>query len=104
MAKEFAKKFYNSKEWNKCRSSYIKQVLGLCERCNDIGYIVHHKIHLNEKNIGDHSISLSYDNLEYLCLECHNAHHNFDREKKSSIREGLIFNSRGELIEAKPPY
>lgn len=101
MAKEFAKKFYKSKEWIKCRNSYIKSVQGLCERCSKPGYIVHHKIHLNQENITDPYISLSHDNLEYLCLECHNLHHNFDREKKSVTRDGLIFNEYGELVKSE---
>lgn len=32
MAREFAKKFYNSKAWKKCREAYKKKVNGLCER------------------------------------------------------------------------
>ena len=47
MAKPYAIKFYNSKEWKKCRRSYIKKVHGLCEHClkegkHIPGYIVDH--------------------------------------------------------------
>lgn len=100
MSKEFAKKFYKSTVWIKCKNSYIKSVHGLCERCEQPGYIVHHKIHLNERNINDPDISLNHNNLEYLCLDCHNKHHNFDREKKSCTREGFKFNEHGNLVQA----
>jgi len=33
MAKEWAKKFYNSTAWKECRAAYIKSVQGLCETC-----------------------------------------------------------------------
>lgn len=103
MAKEWAKKFYKSKAWIKCRNSYISSVYGLCERCEKPGYIVHHKVHLNQRNINDLNVSLNHDNLEYLCLECHNKHHDFEREKKSITREGLKFNENGELIREDTP-
>lgn len=56
--KEFAKAFYWGKRWKTCKKSYIeKRILidgGLCEECKkNLGYIVHHKIHLNEYNIND---------------------------------------------------
>lgn len=98
MAKEFAKDFYKSKAWKICRSSYIKSVNGVCERCGSVGYIVHHKIHLDEININNPEVSLNWDNLEYLCLECHNQHHKFGRIYKSTI-EGLVFDDEGNLIE-----
>lgn len=103
MAKEFAKAFYKSKEWKKCRESYIKSVFGLCERCGEPGYIAHHKIHITKDNINNPDITLSHNNLEYLCLECHNRHHNFDRGKERSTREGFKFNENGELVRISPP-
>lgn len=98
MAKEFAKRFYNSKEWKKCKASYISSVHGLCERCEKLGYIVHHKKELTPNNINDYNITLNHDNLEYLCLDCHNAEHDFNREKKSATKKGYKFNEKGELI------
>ena len=74
------KGFYKTAAWKKCRAAYIKSVGGLCERCRAKGlivpgYIVHHKTHLTPMNISDPSISLGFDNLEYLCQDCHNAEH-----------------------------
>ncbi len=77
---EETKGFYKTAAWLKCREAYIKSVGGLCERCLAEGkivpgYIVHHKIHLNPFNVTDPSITLNWNNLEYLCLECHNQEH-----------------------------
>ena len=76
MAQEFAKAFYRSKKWQKCRNAYIAKRInvdgGLCEECHDsIGYIVHHKIMLSETNINDPMISLNENYLEYVCKKCH---------------------------------
>lgn len=80
MTMESIKGFYKTSAWLKCRDGYIKHVGGLCERCLARGlivpgYIVHHKVHLNQWNITDPSITLSWDNLEYLCHDCHNKEH-----------------------------
>ncbi|EHK9405032.1 HNH endonuclease [Enterococcus faecalis] len=92
--------FYKSSAWRKCRAGYINSVGGLCERCikkNKIvqGYMVHHKQHLNEKTIHDPTVSLSWDNLEYLCLDCHNKEH-FSKEK--IINDDVMVDSSGNLI------
>lgn len=68
--------FYRTQAWKNTRRDYLKSVGGLCERCLRKGLIVpaeivHHKIPLNESNIGDLSISLCWDNLEALCRKCH---------------------------------
>lgn len=103
MAKEFAKKFYKSTTWLKCRASYIASIYGLCERCEGPGHILHHKIELNTTNINDADVTLNHDNLEYLCLTCHNNEHNFDRDnKKSCTRKDFKFNSNGELMYISP--
>lgn len=103
MAKEFAKAFYKSKAWIDCRNAFIKSVFGLCNRCGRPGYIVHHKEVLTPNNINDPNVTLNWDKLEYLCQECHNKEHDFNREKKSSTRKGLIFNDKGELVPISPP-
>ena len=99
MAKEYAKAFYNSAAWIKCKNSYIKSVHGLCERCGEPGYIVHHKKHITQSNINDPNITFNHDNLEYLCLDCHNKEHGI---KKSFTKDGFKFNERGELVPIAP--
>lgn len=90
-----ARRFYKSARWRRCRESYILSVYGLCERCNGPGYIVHHKEYINASNIDDPNVTLNHDNLEYLCLPCHNKEHFGGVEV---IRDGLMFNNDGDLI------
>ena len=80
MAREFAKAFYSSKRWQRCRDTFIAQRIsedgGLCQVCHDkTGFIVHHKVKLSPKNIDNPSVTLNPENLEYVCLDCHNAIH-----------------------------
>lgn len=94
--KEFAKKFYQSKQWQKCRKAYIAQREaidgGLCERCyNRYGYIVHHKIWLTPHNIINPDIALNYKYLEYLCHQCHDDEHLY----KTKLR--VKFNKDGSV-------
>lgn len=96
MAKDFAKPFYNSKQWVKCRAAYIQSVLGLCEMCKKPGYIVHHKEELSPENINNHSITLSWENLQYLCKSCHNKVHGI-AAKQEPIRH-VMFNAQGDVI------
>lgn len=103
MARDFSRKFYNSKQWIKCRELYKQSVNGLCERCLAKGkYVlgdeVHHKIHLSPDNINNPDITLSFDNLELLCASCHSLHHN---SKYKPTREDVMFDSIGNLIKVE---
>lgn len=76
--------FYNTKKWQDIRAAYRKSVGGLCERCLACGVIrpgkfVHHKIHLTDDNIECPEITLSFANLELLCIECHAKEHDSRR-------------------------
>ena len=78
--KEYARSFYLSPAWRNCRDAYAKRVGGLCERClakglYTPGEIVHHKVHITPENITDEHITLSFDNLELLCRDCHADEH-----------------------------
>ena len=90
-----AKKFYNSKAWRKTRDAYIGSVDYMCERCGDAGYIVHHIEHIDSNNINDVNVTLNWDNLEYLCLDCHNTEH---FATHSNVVDGVTFNQFGELV------
>jgi 5-methylcytosine-specific restriction endonuclease McrA len=99
--REFAKRFYKSSAWQKCRASYIASVHGLCERCTASGMIVpgkivHHKIYLNERNINDASVTLNHEHLEYLCQDCHNIEH----MARAPMADGLRFDKEGNIIPA----
>lgn len=59
----------------------------MCARCLAQGriepaVIVHHKIHLNQENVHDPSISLNFKNLEGLCRDCHNKEHFGDKTER----------------------
>ena len=81
--KEYAKRFYKSKAWQKCRVAYAKSVGGLCEIClaNGVytpGEIVHHKNHISPETIDDPTVTLDWRNLELVCRECHRKLHEDD--------------------------
>lgn len=102
MAREFARKFYGSRAWKRCRASYILSVNGLCERCLANGkYVpgdeVHHKIYLTPKNIDNPEITLSFSNLELLCATCHSKEH---MSKYDVVREDVMFDENGDLIRS----
>lgn len=40
--------------------------------------MVHHKVYIDAKNIWNTDVTLSFDNLELLCIDCHNKEH-FER-------------------------
>ena len=66
----------------------------ICERCGAPAVICHHKKWLNDVNVNDPSIALSFDNLEALCLDCHNAEHGLRHDV-------AVFNDAGELVQVK---
>ena len=102
MAKVWAKPFYNSKAWLQCRSSFISYRItidgGMCEHCREeLGYIVDHIEEITLDNINDPYITLNHENLQYLCLLCHNKK-TFGSDKEI-VRDGLMFNENGELVK-----
>jgi hypothetical protein len=77
MAQSFAKAFYKSTRWRKCRAAFIADRMridgGLCQMCRDEpGYIVHHKVWLTPQNIDDPDVALNPANFLYVCHDCHN--------------------------------
>ncbi|AFK87427.1 MULTISPECIES: HNH endonuclease signature motif containing protein [Thermoanaerobacterium] len=94
--KPWAEKFYKSRAWQEVRQAYFIYRHGICERCGRPGEIVHHKEYLTPLNINDPNITLSFDNLELLCLDCHNKEHS----KQDSVKDGLMFDDDGNLIQS----
>lgn len=71
----------------------------VCERCGDAAIICHHKIYITPVNIDDPNITLNWDNLEAVCLDCHNAEHH----KAPNTQEGLQFDEEGNLVQKYVP-
>lgn len=64
---------------------------------DNLGEIVHHKNYINISNIYEPSITMSFDNLELLCLDCHNKEHiaTFDEAGNIKPREENILELAG---------
>lgn len=104
MAREFAKKFYNSKAWQKCRDLVFERDFGLCVKCGAPGEEVHHITWLRPENINDPNITLNASNLITLCKDCHKKEHSRNQYlQKKSIREGLMFDENGNILQIYPP-
>lgn len=108
-------RFYTSKKWRNLRDTYAKSQDYICERCfrpcfkkNDPEYIrlkaegkdvvfgiVHHIEHINDSNYQDQTLSMNWDNLELLCITCHNQEH---MTTTSEVREDVRFDSQGRII------
>lgn len=109
MARSIDSSFYKSKAWKQVRKTYALSKHCICERCGMPVYvdgindylikehrtkgIVHHKEHLNQNNVVKDNIAYGFDNLELLCIECHNKEH-FDT---GILREGFTFDENGNL-------
>lgn len=96
--REFAKKFYNSAAWDKCRAAYISKRRaidgGLCETCRRrYGHIVHHRIWLTPENVNDPEVALNMDNLKYDCLTCHNK-----EKERGDVLPEILFDEDGQPI------
>lgn len=98
MAREFARGFYKSAAWQRCRTAYIQSVFGLCERCGEPGAEVHHKEYLTPLNIHDPAVTLAWENLELLCQTCHSKEHN----AAPLTAEGVAFDADGNVIYTPP--
>lgn len=89
-------KKYHSIRWKKLKK--LKRIISpFCEECEKKGiitptYIVHHKEWINESNYENDEVFYNLDNLESVCLECHNKIH-FSEEKE------YYFDEKGDLIK-----
>lgn len=95
MARAFAAKFYDSKQWKHTQEAVMKAYNYTCQRCGRPAKIVHHRVWINEQNINDPNITLDWSNLEPLCQDCHNREHRGGRE----TRQGLAFDATGRLVK-----
>lgn len=103
MATGIRAKFYHSKTWEKTAKAYKKAIGGLCERCYEKGIIepgviVHHKIYLTNENLNNPDISLSFDNLELLCRQCHADEHTTQTRKERDKNKRWQIDESGSVI------
>jgi hypothetical protein len=101
MSREYSRAFYKSKAWQACRKSYIAERQridgGMCEICKaEPGYIVHHKRHITPGNINDPDVTLSHDNLQYLCKDCHDKIHRHCGKDEVAVR--YVFDDEGNPV------
>ena len=95
MAKEWAKDFYDSSQWKKCRDYIMSKHHYICQKCHiRPAEIVHHVIWLTPDNINDSNITLGEDNLMPVCRECHAVIH----EGVGATQDDLKFDDNGDLI------
>ena len=92
-------RFYKSTRWKKTRAAYARCEKHICERCGDVGKIVHHKTHLTDENFYDCEIAFDFENLELLCQDCHNKEHFKTNEE---IDEKLFFDVDGNIKKSPP--
>lgn len=74
--------FYTSKDWRDFRMNLIRQRGCVCARCGqtfeDLSRLIghHSPVELTIDNVHDPAVSLNPNNIEILCLDCHNQEHN----------------------------
>ncbi|MDO0995577.1 HNH endonuclease [Staphylococcus borealis] len=95
MTRSISQSFYRSTTWKKCRNAYMQSQNYICERCGGLAVICHHKEWLNEDNYINPHIAYGWDNLEALCLDCHNKEH----FGSNSIDDELMFDDNGNIIK-----
>jgi len=96
MAKDYARNFYNSKQWEQTQAAYMSSKNYICERCGDMARVVHHIKPITPYNINDVNITLNWSNLMALCHNCHQAIHG----NTQTTAKGLMFDENGNLIKA----
>lgn len=71
--------FYNTTAWRKLRIQILKRDGGICARCGNISnkMIVDHVVPIEV----DWNLRLREDNLQLLCVSCHNTKTREDKEK-----------------------
>ena len=99
-ARESARAFYKSAAWQRVSKAYMQKHNYICERCGKPAAICHHKRYLNPGNIHDCFVTLNPDNLECLCMDCHNKEH-FAEHGATAFDCGLTFDAQGNIVKGE---
>ena len=75
-------RFYSSIDWRTLSAKYTQDKKYRCERCGKIATEVHHVKPIQTPEGWE--MRLDYNNLELLCLSCHNERHN--RFKRKAVK------------------
>ena len=100
MARDFAKSFYKSKEWQQTRDYILRRDRFLCRDCGRAASEVHHIEHLTPQNIGNVNVTMNPENLVSLCKDCHFERHKGEHGKgrKAFEENPYTFDENGYLI------
>lgn len=107
------KQFYGRKDWRDL--SYTLKIArgGKCERCGFTAVekedwkklIGHHKTELTEANVSNPTISLNPDEVEIICMDCHNKEHRrFGYRKQVYIVWGSPLSGKSTLVKEIMQY
>ncbi len=86
--------FYSSATWRRLSRAFLLSKNYICERCGQSAEITHHRRYLTPWNVNDADVALNPDNLEALCMACHNAEH---FGTGGAVAQGLTFDDNGDL-------
>ena len=79
--------FYNSGAWRTLSAKYTQDRGYKCESCGKIATEVHHKIPIQTEQ--GWTLRLDYNNLELLCVDCHNERHKRFKKRKERRKDYL---------------
>lgn len=97
-------KFYTSKNWRELSNRLKIECDYVCAKCKnkirDGKHLIgHHKIELTDTNINNPQISLNPQNIEIICLDCHNnEHRRFGNAKQVYIIWGSPLSGKSTLV------
>ena len=86
--------FYRSAAWRRLSRTFLLSKNYICERCGRPAEIAHHRRHLTPRNVNDADVALNPNNLEALCMACHNVEH---FGTGGAVAQGLTFDENGDL-------
>ena len=86
--------FYRSAAWRRLSRAFLLSRNYICERCGQPAEIAHHRRYLTPRNVNDADVALNPENLEALCMACHNAEH---FGTGGAVAQGLTFDENGDL-------
>ena len=80
--------FYNSTAWRTLSAKYTQDKGYRCELCGRVATEVHHKKPIQTEQ--GWILRLDYDNLELLCVDCHNERHERFKRRQQYIKDHAI--------------